>query len=320
LKHVTERTELDLRPHLELQRFPGYSALNANNGSIQGAINTHSERSSFGLTSGYESLSTFTSEPSSTGIIAVGTRRETASAGVSLGRDFSERHHLDLQGNFADVIYPGGERVGLIGYRYPVVSLSDTVQLSERSSFTFGALADQLKAPQTGYEAHDQGLRLSAKHAFSPQYSASVAVGGTNTTVSGVTQHGYVWDLHATRNSLLTQWDIDVGQTLQPSGRGYLVRRDSATLSAARNVSPRVYATMALQYVRNHEVAGGPFLDVPRYFTGDAGFDWHASENIVVSVTAGYTEVEEAVTYEIARGWHTAVNTRWTPVPRSVAR
>src|SRR5215475_16070363 len=29
LKHVTERTELDLHPHIELQRFPGYSALNA---------------------------------------------------------------------------------------------------------------------------------------------------------------------------------------------------------------------------------------------------------------------------------------------------
>src|SRR5262249_32335459 len=151
----------------------------------------------------------------------------------------------------------------------------------------------------TDYEAHDQGLRLSLKHTFSAQYSASVAVGGTNTTVSGVTQHGYVWDLHATRNSLLTQWDVDIGQTLQPSGGGYLVRRDSATLGAARNVSPRLYATMALQYVRNYEVAGGPFLDVPRYFTGDAGFDWHASANIVVSVTAGYTEVEEAVTNDI---------------------
>ena len=320
LKHVTERTELDLHPHIELQRFPNYAELNANNGSIQGAFNTQQERSSFGLTGGYESLSTFTSEPSSTGIIAVGVRRETTSAGMTIGRDFTERQHIDLQGNFTEVTYPGGEPVGLVGYRYPSGTLSDTFKLSELSTFTAGAVVDELKSPLTHYEAHDQGLRFSFKHTFSPQYSASAAVGGTNTTVAGVTQHGYVWDLHGTRNSLLTQWDADYSQTLQPSGRGYLVRRDAATLSAAQNVSPRLFATLSLQYVRNHEVAGGPFFDVPRYFSGDAGFDWHATEQIVVSVTGGYTQVEEASTGQYARGWRMAVNTRWTPVPRSVSR
>jgi hypothetical protein len=319
LKHVTERTELDLHPHIELQRFPSYSQLNANNGSIQGSFNTQQERTSFNLTSGYESVSTFTSEPSSTGIIAVGIRRETTSAGLTLGRDFSERQHVDLLGNFTDVVYPGGEPVGLVGYRYPSATLSDTFKISELSTFTAGATVDELKAPLTGYEAHDQGLRLSFKHTFSPQYSAAVTVGGTNTTVAGVTQHGYVWDLHATRNSLLTQWDIDYSQTLQPSGRGYLVRRDAATLSGAQNVSARLYATLSVQFVRNHEVAGGPFYDVPRFFAGDAGFDWHASEHVVVSVTGGYTQLQEPVNYQLASGWHMFVNTRWTPAPTSVS-
>src|SRR5215469_1663021 len=80
LKHVTERTELDLHPHIELQRFPSYAELNANNGSIQGSFNTQQERTLFNLSGGYESISTFTSEPSSTGIIDVNTRRETTSA------------------------------------------------------------------------------------------------------------------------------------------------------------------------------------------------------------------------------------------------
>jgi len=320
LKHVTERTELDLHPHIELQRFPSYAELNANNGSIQGSFNTQQERTLFNLSGGYESISTFTSEPSSTGIIAVGIRRETTSAGLTLGRDFTERQHVELQGNFTDVIYPGGEPVGLVGYRYPSVSLSNTIKISELSTLTAGVSADQLKAPLTGYEARDQGLRFSYKRTFSPQYNVAVAAGGTNTTVAGVSQHGYVWDLHGTRNSLLTQWDADYSQTLTPSGRGYLVRRDAATLSVAQSVSARLYATLSAQYVRNREVAGGPFLDVPRYFTGDAGIDWHASEHVVVSVTAGYTQLEEPVSYQLASGWHTFVNTRWTPAPTSVSR
>ena len=320
LKYVTERTELDLHPHIELQRFPNYAALDANNGSINGTFTTHQERSSFSLTSGYESISTFTSEPSSTGIIAVNTRREAASAGLTIGRDFTERQHVALQGNFEEVTYPGGEPYGLVGYRYPTATLSDAITLSPLSTLTAGVTVDELKSPQTDYEAHDQGLRLSFKHTFSPQYSASAAVGGTNTTVAGVTQHGYVWDLHGTRNSLLTQWDADYSQTLQPSGRGYLVRRDAATLSVAQNVSTHVYATLTLQYVHNQQVAGGPFLDVPRYFTGDAGFDWHVSEHLVVTVTGGLVNIEEAGTGELVHGWHATINMRWTPVPRSVSR
>src|SRR5262249_12697065 len=112
----------------------------------------------------------------------------------------------------------------------------------------------------------------------------------------------------------------DLSQALQPSGRGYLVRRDSALLTVSQNVSPRLYATLSLQFVRNDQVASGPFLDVPHYFTGDAGFEWHATEHVVVGVTGGYTQVEEAVTAQQARGWQTYINTRWTPVPASVSR
>src|SRR5262252_2928048 len=78
LKRVTAQTELDLHPHIELQRFPSYAALDANNGSIQAAITTKQERSSFSLTGSYESTSTFSSGPSSTGIIEVNIRREAA--------------------------------------------------------------------------------------------------------------------------------------------------------------------------------------------------------------------------------------------------
>lgn len=320
LKHVTERTELDLHPHVDLQRFPNFPVLDANNGSIQGSITTQQERSSFNLTGGYESVSTYTSEPSSTGIIDVNTRRETTTAGIDIGRDFSERQHVDLQGNFTEVVYPDGENVGLVGYRYPTVMLSNTFRVSERSTFTAGVTVDELKSPLTDYEAHDQGLRFSFKHTFSAQYSGSVAAGGTNTTVAGVTQHGYVWDLHATRNSLLTQWDIDYSQTLQPSGRGYIVRRDSAALSVAQNVSTHLYATLALQYIHNQQVAGGPFYDVPKYFAVDGGFDCYLSEHLVLSVTAGVVEITEPSTYQLARGWHSSAKLRWTPLPRTVTR
>lgn len=320
MKRVTESTEMDLHPHLELQRFFSEPALNADNGSVQGSYAAQAERSSVSASGSYEKASTLTTELSETGIVDTSTRRETTTAGLTLGHDLSERQHLDLQGSYTDVIYPGGEQVGLVGYRYPSGTLTYTFGVAERTSLAAGVVVDELKAPLTGYEAHDQAIRLTLKHAFSTRLNVSAVAGGTNTTVAGVTQHGYVWDLHATYNSLLTQWDVDYSQSLQPSGRGYLVRRDAGNLTVARNLAPRLYATLTVQDIRNSEVAGGPFLDVPRYFAGDAGFDWHASEHVVVSVTAGLAELEEPVSYQMARGWHAAVNTRWTPMPWRVSR
>jgi hypothetical protein len=320
LKRVTDSTEMDLHPHLELQRFASDAALDADNGSVQGAYAAHDERSSFNLTGGYERISTLGSELADTGIIDTSTRRETTTAGLTLGHDVSERQHLDLQGSYTDVVYPGGEQVGLIGYRYPSASLTDTFTVSALTSLSAAVQADQLKAPVSGYEARDEGIRLTLTHSFSMLVKVAASAGVTATTVSNYTQHGSVWDLHATRNSELGEWDFDYSQTLQPSGRGYLVRRDATNLTLSQNVAPRLYATLTLQAIRNSNLSNGVFLDVPRYLASDAGFDWHLSEHVVVSVTAGLAEIREPVTYELARGWHCAVNTRWTPRPRSVSR
>lgn len=203
MKHVTDTSEMDLHPHLDLQRFAEQPSLNADNGSVQGSYTTQAERSSLSVSGGYEKASTLTTELTETGIVDTNTRRETTSAGLSLGRDFSERQHLDLQGSFVDVIYPNGEQVGLVGYRYPSVTLMDTFKFSELTSLAAAAVVDELTAPLTGYEAHDQGLRLMLKHSFSTRLNISATIGGTNTTVASVTQHGYVWDLHATYSSLL---------------------------------------------------------------------------------------------------------------------
>ncbi len=328
LKRVTDDTEMDLHPHLELQRFASDAALNADNDSLQGAFSQLGERSSISLTGSYERVSTLTTELSDTGIIDTSTHRETGNISVTLGHDITERQHLDLQGSYTDVIYPGGELVGLIGYRYPVVSLTDTFTLSPLTSVAAAVQTDQLKAPISGYEAHDNGVRFGVTHKFSTRTKLSATAGITQTTVSNSaqnftqnsTQYGYVWELHATHNSELRQWDFDYSRTLTASGRGYLVRRDAVNLTVAQNVAPRLYATFTLQDIHNTDLYSGVFQDVPRYISSDGGFDWHLSEHVVLSFTAGLAEIHEPISYQLARGWHTALTTRWTPVPLSTSR
>jgi hypothetical protein len=319
-KRLTDNTEMDFHPHLDVLRFSDDKDLNANNGSLQGLISGQSERSSITFTGGYERASTLTTEFTDTGIIDTNTERQTSSASVVMGHDVSELQHLDLKGSYTYVVYPGGEPVGLLGYRYPQASLTDTFTFSVRDSLSVGVLADQLTAPQSGYQARDLGMRVTLKHDFSLRTVLSASVGLTDTTIDSVRQHGNQWDLHLTHNSQLTQWDFDYGQTLAPSGRGYLVRRDTANLTLSRNLAPRWYATLTVQDVRNSSLTDAPFLDVPRYLAVDGGFDWHLSTQLVLSLTAGVVEIHEPVTEDLARGWHTGINARWTPVPLSVSR
>jgi len=320
LKRATEITELDLRPHLDLQRFASDAALNSDNGSLQGSFTARAERSSLALTSGYEHTSTLTTELSDTGIIDAAVYRDTTSAGLSLTHALGERQHLDLEGSYANVVFPGGEQLGLVGYRYPSASLSDTIGTSEVTSISATAFTDRLSAPLVGYDSRDTGARLGVSYAHSARLSAGASAGVVETTVADYTQHGYVWDLHATRSGELDQWTVSLNRTVQPSGRGFLLLREAASLSFSESVAPQLFVTGTLQYIRNSNLASGPFFDVPRYESADAGLEWHPTEHLVLSLTAGVREIREPTSDATPRGWHTAFNTRWAPRAPSVSR
>src|SRR5262249_45689678 len=69
LKRVTDTTELDLKPHVDLQRFSTNSALDATEASVQGSFTASAARSSAQITTGYERASTLTTDLSDTGVI-----------------------------------------------------------------------------------------------------------------------------------------------------------------------------------------------------------------------------------------------------------
>jgi hypothetical protein len=320
LKGLTETSEWDLHPHLDLQRYPRNDGFNANNGSLQAQYARHGERSGFTLNAGYEEASTLTTELTDTGIVDGNARRDSANVGLGWQHDLSERQELQLQGSYVNVRYPNGEQFGLIGYRYPSASLGDRLLHSLQTSFSASLYANQLYAPQTGYESSDRGVRVNVTHIFSDRIKMSAMLGFGETVVLGNTQHGSVWDLHGTRTTEHGHWDIDYSQSVEPSGRGYLVRRNSATLSLSQQVRGQLWVTASVLDLRNSNLSTQAFMDVPRYSSVDAGLEWHLSEVLVVGVTTGYASTLTAVTYQPASGWHAAANAVWTPVARSISR
>ena len=320
-RRSTETTELDLIPHIDVQRFFRDSDLNAVNGSLQGSAAAHSERSSVKLTGGYERTSTLVTELKATGIVNANTRREASSAGLDIGHDATERQHLDLQTSFSDVIYPGGESSGLVGYRYLASTLTDTVKVSDRLALGPSAYVDHIHTPLTGYDARDVGGGITSTYQFSARTKLLATGSYSQTTTNGLVQHGYYWDLHSTRVSEVTQWDLEWTRALQPSGSGLLIRRDTVNLSALHSISERLDLTLSLQDVRNNNLEGGQFAGIAQYLWADCGVNRHLTPRWLLSGTAGYAQSRPIATNEkTARGWHAGLTFTWTPIPMSLSR
>jgi hypothetical protein len=240
-----------------------------------------------------------------------------------------------VQASYANVEYPNGERFGLIGYRYPSLSTTYTYAPTTLTSLNLTAFGDVLTAPASDYKARELGVRAGIDHTISERWrvSASAGVSQTHTDEQGIfffgffiptspahTDHGSVWSLHLTRFADLTQWTLAYDRNVQPSGVGVLVRRDILNLSATRHLSSRLNATMSLQRYVNDNFSANKHADDRRYLTGDAGLDWHASEQMVLSVSAGYSQSQLVSFEQRATGWRSAFGIRWTPDRWSASR
>jgi hypothetical protein len=323
LKRATETGEIDFHPLVEIQRFIGGSELDSKNGSLQLAAMSKGEIYSYSATAQYSDNSTLISELANTGIVDSATRQEAATVSATGTRDFTERQRVDLQGSYADVKYPSGERVGLVGYSDPSVSTTYEFSYSPQTIFSALVSASRVTAPDVNFESRDVGLRAAWAYIVSPTTNVSLSAGITHTDIAATEVNGSIWALKSTHNSELTQWSFSITRDIVPSGFGLLIRRDELDLSMIRSVASRLDATLSALAAHNSDLVSNFTGDNRRYITGIAGVSWHAAPEWVWSFTvqASAARVPSAVAdLQLASGWQTALNIKWTPLPWTKSR
>ena len=199
------------------------------------------------------------------------------------------------------------------------MSLSHTLAATALTRLTTSAFATKLSAPFTGYESRDVGMRFGVTYAMSPRMSLSASAGVDESTVRDVRTRGYLFNVQAVGKSELAQLTLSFDRSAQPSGIGVLVRRDQLSLSAERNIAPRLAVTLAAHGVHNEMLAGGPAFEKRRYYSGDAGLDWRVTEHWILSFTAGAAHSASQST-DSASGWRSALGVRWSPRLWAVSR
>jgi hypothetical protein len=320
LKRATETGEIDAHPELQIQRFSGGSALDSTNGSLQLSAMNKGEIYSYTASAGYSDNSTLISELANSGIINASTRQEAATGSAGVTDQFTERQRVGIQGTYTDVKYPGGERVGLIGYRDPGISTTYTYGLSPQTSLSAIAYGSQVTAPQVGFDSRDVGGRLSWARILSPTTNISAAVGIIRTHIASEEVGGSTWAVQATHHSELSQWTFSFTRDVVPSGLGLLIRRDELDLSVIRSIAPRLDATLSMLAAHNSDLVTSFIGDNRRYFTGAAGFNWHTAPQWVLSFTVRASEARapsDVERLQLATGWQTVLSLLWTPLPWS---
>ena len=332
---ATETGNITFHPRVEMQRYTQDTALNTVNTSLQLSTQHVGERSGYTTQVGYARDSTLTTELAETGIIETNTHRETLSGSVYGAFNLSVQQQVSVQGSYANVTYPNGQRFGLIGYRYPSLSTTYTYSSTPLASWNLTAFGDVLTAPDSNYEAREVGVRVGIDRSLSERLrlTASAGMSRTHTNEQGFyffgffiptspahTDSGSVWSLRLTRLGDLTQWSFSYDRSVQPSGVGVLVRRDIVNLSATRSLSPRLNATLSLQQFANNGFSANQHPDDRKYVTGDTGLEWKMSPQAVLTLTAGYSQARLSSFDERAVAWQSALGIRWTPNPWSASR
>jgi archaellin len=322
-KRATETGEIDAHPEILIQQFSGNSGLDSTNGSLQLSAMHKGETFSYNASAGYSDNSTLISELANSGIIDASARQEAANGSVGLTDQFTELQRVGLQGTYANVKYPNGEPVGLIGYRDPGISATYAYALSPQTTLSAIASGSWLTAPDIDFGSRDEGARVAWSRILTATTSVSASVGIIRTHIGSQEVNGSVWGVQGTHNSELAQWSFSLTRDVVPSGLGLLIRRDELDLSVVRNIAPRLDATVSILAAHNSDLVASFTEDDRRYLTGSAGFNWHASSQWVLSLTLRGSEARvptEVERLQLATGWQTVLTLTWTPQPWTRSR
>jgi len=323
LKRATETGEIDAHPEIQIQRFFGNSGLDSNNGSLQLSAMNKGEIFSYSASAAYSDNSTLISELANSGIIDASARQHAANGSVAVTDQFTELQRVGVQATYANVKYPNGEPVGLIGYRDPGISATYAYALSPRSTLSAIASGSWLTAPDIGFDSRDVAARLAWARILTPTTNVSASAGITRTQIGSAQLSGSVWTVQGAHNSELAQWSFSFTRDVVPSGLGLLIRRDELDLSVVRSIAPRLDATLSILAAHNSDLVASLTGDNRRYLTGSAGFNWHTSSQWVLSFTVRASEARTPTDVEqlqLATGWQTVLSLLWTPLPWTKSR
>ena len=318
-QRTTEVTQITITPQVNWQHFDSRYYSDITDRDLSGAFLWTQERGTLNISASRFDDSTLTTELTETGIASTDVNRLTDQASLSWNYGLTERRAFVLQAGYVDVSYYGRE-TGLLslleGYRYSSASAGEQFTFSERTSLTASAFGDELIAPLSINNSHEEGGELQLVHKFSERTQLSVTAGGSARSLEGSRNTGTVAIVDFSHSSELGSVALDYSRQLVPYGTGVLAQRQQITLSGTYNLSEKIDVSTSVLRIDNNESVVYLRLDRRSYTGVSFGLDWRPLETWKLRLEGGtiHTQTYDVVSIPVTE-WRVGLSLTWTPYP-----
>ncbi len=318
IQRSTDTTQLSITPQVRWEHFDSEDLGDIVDRDVSGAFSWTQERGSFNLTAASLDDSTVTTELTETGIASGDTHRRTDQASVSENYGETERSALVVQASYVDVSYYGAldsEPFSLLeGYRYPSGSLGERFDLSDDTTLTASAFADELLTRFSFEDSHEAGGQLELTHAFSESTQIDVSAGGSARSLAGDRSTGTVASFNATHSTELASLTASYSRQLVPYGTGVLAERQQYQLAGTYNLTEKLDLDASVVRIENNQSIVLLGLGRRSYTGTTFGLDWRPLEAWKLRAEADTMQSQTIglVTRPVS-GWRMALTLTWAP-------
>jgi hypothetical protein len=318
---LTERSNFSLTPRWRSSRYDNDSSLDSDDQFVNARYNWVSERTQWNSEIAVTRDSTLTSEIGLTGLVESNRRHQAVS--VSVGPTFmlTERTSVGGQLYSVDNHYDDNIGTGLVDYDYRAASLFGSYALSDRSSLVVTAQGGQLTAEGFlgGTATRDASLKLSWNYQPWDLWNLLVSAGPSYADSKTGSASGQLLEFETKRRGDLWSFSANGGRSLTPTGRGVMMRRDHASLTAKRMLAERFDVTVSAQWIRSEDL---PQLQADTYYVDYGRIDltgyWRVGQNWSLALQlSGLTQERESST-ERADGYRALLSMVWNGLPLSL--
>lgn len=307
-KYRTERLELEGNTQADFVRYFGKQGLDITNFYFPVAASYGTEHDQWELKGGYTRDNTLVGELQQTGVVNQRTQRNMASANPSWTHRLTENLSVQAGYGFTDVSYTDATRFNLFDYRTNQASGGLISQLAERTQANISYYYMHYEAPQIGMTTTFNGGQVGLTQKFSETLTGSASGGmrimDSRTAALSGTQASrdtvWIYNADLTKAFEKTRITASGGRDLYPSGVGFIVRTDHASLSISHDVTKRLTLSLSGDSYWIQPAVSGQQLPNSNYYTIQPKVHWRWSEWWSVEAWYRYSRLEVASAHAMA--------------------
>lgn len=326
----TERLRLTLRPYGQVQRYTDPRLYHTDEEGLEATGSWFAtERSSFNLHTLVQDASTLYSELTGTGILHVGQRRRDEDVDGNWAFQETERWTLQLGGTYSSSNYHGAGATVLQNYRNAFGTATESFAWNEQLILSLNGSAGD--AHTTGAEQSTPFKSLAGGFQWQPLERASVqgSVGASRQTTGTLSSTTLIGALSMSYRTELSHFTLSAERQMQPSGFGIFTQVDQATLTATRDLAPRLSLSSEAEVYRDTSAFRSPLISFTfadrTYSEEHLRLSWQQTPTWTLALQLLYDRSDSPRSYLLpaglqAQGWNASLQSVWAPLGASISR